>query len=121
MSRFGTHEIVDRAVALVTYFFDVIHVVGRDLIDVPLVERMAALEDAAGAWRIPGVVTDDPGAGTEVLDAALAEGHEGVMVKAAASTYEAGRRGRAWIKVKPVRTFDLVVLGAEWGHGRRKG
>ena len=56
-----------------------------------------------------------------MLDEALAAGHEGVVVKDAASVYAAGRRGKAWRKVKPVRTYDLVVLGAEWGHGRRRG
>jgi len=56
-----------------------------------------------------------------VLEEALEAGHEGVVVKDAASTYAAGRRGKAWRKVKPVRTYDLVVLGAEWGHGRRQG
>jgi len=55
------------------------------------------------------------------LDEALRAGHEGVVVKDAASHYRAGRRGKAWRKVKPVRTYDLVVLGAEWGHGRRQG
>ena len=43
------------------------------------------------------------------------------MVKALAAPYEAGRRGAGWLKVKPVHTLDLVVLAAEWGHGRRKG
>jgi DNA ligase-1 len=75
----------------------------------------------AGRWRIPGTVTDDPDVGAAVLDEALAAGHEGVMVKAIGSRYEAGRRGKSWRKVKPVRTFDLVVLAAEWGHGRRRG
>jgi ATP-dependent DNA ligase len=56
-----------------------------------------------------------------VLGESLSAGHEGVVVKDAASVYAAGRRGQAWRKVKPVRTFDLVVLGAEWGHGRRRG
>ena len=56
-----------------------------------------------------------------MLDEALEAGHEGVVVKDASSTYSAGRRGKAWRKVKPVRTYDLVVLGAEWGHGRRQG
>ena len=51
----------------------------------------------------------------------LAAGHEGVMVKDAASTYDAGRRGGAWRKVKPVHTLDLVVLAVEWGSGRRRG
>ena len=75
----------------------------------------------AGPWRIPGEVTDDPAAAEAVLQASLAAGHEGVVVKGAQSPYEAGRRGKSWRKVKVARTFDLVVLGAEWGHGRRKG
>ena len=67
------------------------------------------------------MITSDPDVGAAFADEALAGGHEGVMVKAASSRYEAGRRGKAWLKVKPVRTLDLVVLGAEWGHGRRHG
>ena len=43
------------------------------------------------------------------------------MVKALDAPYAAGRRGAAWLKVKPVHTLDLVVLAAEWGHGRRQG
>ena len=66
-------------------------------------------------------MTSDPAEGERVLEEALAAGHEGVVVKDAASPYVAGRRGKAWRKVKPVRTYDLVVLGAEWGHGRRQG
>jgi DNA ligase-1 len=66
-------------------------------------------------------LTDDPEEAAGVLDDALANGHEGVVVKGASSLYEAGRRGSAWRKVKPVRTLDLVVLAAEWGHGRRQG
>ena len=54
-------------------------------------------------------------------DAALAQGHEGVMAKAMDAPYESGRRGAGWLKVKRARTLDLVVLAAEWGHGRRKG
>jgi DNA ligase-1 len=68
-----------------------------------------------------GVVTSDPEAAQRVLDESRRAGHEGVVVKDAASTYGAGRRGKSWRKVKPVRTYDLVVLGAEWGHGRRQG
>ena len=72
-------------------------------------------------WLVPAIVTDDPVRATAFADEALANGHEGVMVKAITSRYEAGRRGSAWRKVKPVRTLDLVVLAAEWGHGRRTG
>jgi DNA ligase-1 len=67
------------------------------------------------------VITSDPVEAQRVLDDALAAGHEGIVVKDAASLYAAGRRGKAWRKVKPVQTYDLVVLGAEWGHGRRQG
>jgi DNA ligase-1 len=70
---------------------------------------------------VPAIVTADPGEAGEFLAGAMAAGHEGVMVKAASSRYEAGRRGQAWRKVKPVLTLDLVVLAAEWGHGRRRG
>jgi DNA ligase 1 len=94
---------------------------GEDLLDVPLEERAARLAAIAPELKIPGVLTSDPAEGERVLEASLAAGHEGIVVKDAASVYAAGRRGKAWRKVKPVRTYDLVVLGAEWGHGRRRG
>ena len=103
------------------HFFDLLHLDGEDLLDRPLLERLAALERVAGPWRIPGEVTGDAVAAEAVLQASLAAGHEGVVVKGAQSPYEAGRRGKSWRKVKVARTFDLVVLGAEWGHGRRTG
>jgi DNA ligase 1 len=106
---------------IVTFLFDILHADGEDLLDTPLRERIARLEQIAPAHRIPGVFTSDPVVAQTVLDDALAAGHEGVVVKDADSVYAAGRRGKAWRKVKPVRTFDLVVLGAEWGHGRRQG
>jgi DNA ligase-1 len=106
---------------IVTFLFDVLHVDGEDLLDTPLHERIARLEAIAPALRIPGIFTTDAEAAQRVLDDAIAAGHEGVVVKDAASVYAAGRRGKAWRKVKPVRTYDLVVLGAEWGHGRRQG
>jgi DNA ligase 1 len=106
---------------IVTFLFDLLHVDGDDLLDTPLEQRAARLEAIAPHLKIPGVLTSDPEEGGRVLDDALAAGHEGVVVKDAASLYGAGRRGKAWRKVKPVRTYDLVVLGAEWGHGRRRG
>ncbi|HWC36874.1 MAG TPA: ATP-dependent DNA ligase [Acidimicrobiales bacterium] len=102
-------------------FFDVLHLDGGDLIDRPLEERLVVLERVSGDHRVPGIVTADASEAEEFAADALARGHEGVMVKAASSRYEAGRRGSSWRKVKPVRTFDLVVLAAEWGHGRRRG
>jgi DNA ligase-1 len=106
---------------IVTFLFDVLHVDGEDLLDAPLHERAARLAEIAPRLTIPSTLTADPEQGERVLSAALAAGHEGVVVKDAASTYAAGRRGKAWRKVKPVRTYDLVVLAAEWGHGRRQG
>src|SRR5207302_10383909 len=100
---------------------DVLHADGEDLIDRPLEERLSILERVAGGYQIPGVLTSDPSEADSFADDALARGHEGVMVKSATSRYEAGRRGSAWRKVKPVRTFDRVVLAAECGHGRRRG
>lgn len=102
-------------------FFDVLHLDGEDLIDRPLRERLEVLERIAPAYRIEGEVTSDPAVADRVSRAALAAGHEGVMVKAVDSTYAAGRRGKHWVKVKPVHTYDLVVLGVERGSGRRKG
>ncbi len=104
-----------------TFLFDLLHIDGEDLLDAPLHERAARLEALAPSLKIPAVITSEPDAGQAVLDAALEAGHEGVVVKDATSPYAAGRRGRAWLKVKPVRTYDLVVLAAEWGHGRRQG
>jgi DNA ligase-1 len=106
---------------VVTFLFDLLHLDGEDLLDAPLHDRAARLEALAPELKIPAVITSDPDAGQGVLDAALEAGHEGVVVKDASSPYAAGRRGKAWLKVKPVRTYDLVVLAAEWGHGRRRG
>jgi DNA ligase-1 len=106
---------------IVTFLFDVLHLEGDDLLDTPLEERAKRLEAIAPHLKIPSVITSDPDTGQQVLDDALGAGHEGVVVKDAGSAYIAGRRGKAWRKVKPVRTYDLVVLGAEWGHGRRQG
>lgn len=106
---------------IVTFVFDALHVDGEDLLDRPLRERKAILERIAPDLRIPGVITSDASEGERVLTDALDAGHEGAVVKDAASPYIAGRRGKAWRKIKPVRTYDLVVLGAEWGHGRRQG
>ena len=104
-----------------TFLFDVLHLDGEDLLDVPLEKRSERLAAVAPMLKVPSILTSDPKEAQRLLDEALAAGHEGVVVKDATSLYGAGRRGKAWRKVKPVRTYDLVVLGAEWGHGRREG
>jgi len=112
-SRFasrGAHSVV-----LTPMFFDLLHLDGEDLLDRPGSERAAALSALVPPeWRVPR-------GGPELLEEALSVGHEGVVVKALDAPYEAGRRGSAWVKVKPVHTLDLVVLGVEWGSGRRRG
>jgi DNA ligase-1 len=119
MSRFGAEEA--RPTLLRPFFFDVLHIDGKDLVDLSLLERLAVLEEIAGGCRVPAIVTGELAEAEAFASTALDTGHEGVMVKSLTSSYEAGRRGRAWLKVKPVHTLDLVVLAAEWGHGRRQG
>ncbi|CAL9635404.1 DNA ligase B [Actinosynnema sp. ALI-1.44] len=119
MSRFGAQD--ERELLLSPFFFDCLHLDGADLLDAPLSERLAALRRVAGAHVIPGVESPSAEQAEAVLANALSAGHEGVMVKALESVYAAGRRGRSWQKVKPVHTLDLVVLGVEWGSGRRRG
>ncbi|GAB2860768.1 ATP-dependent DNA ligase [Nocardioides pacificus] len=112
-----------RSGAVITpYFFDVLHLDGRDLLDAPGHERASALETLVpAAHRTPRLVTDDAAEAQTFLEAALAGGHEGVVVKSLDAPYDAGRRGAAWVKVKPVHTLDLVVLAVERGSGRRSG
>jgi DNA ligase-1 len=119
MSRFGARAARDARLAV--WFFDLLHAGGVDLIDEPLRRRRAELEKVVGDRVVPGVITADPAAAEQLFADALAAGHEGVLVKGIDSPYAAGRRGKSWVKVKPVHTYDLVVLGAEWGYGRRTG
>ncbi|PXX65129.1 DNA ligase-1 [Nocardia tenerifensis] len=120
MSRFA--EVTStRELLLHPYFFDCLHLDGADLLDAPLSERRAALTKVAAAHSIPALIRPDEEAAAEYFDGALAAGHEGVMIKSLSAPYAAGRRGRAWQKIKPTHTLDLLVLGAEWGYGRRTG
>jgi DNA ligase-1 len=125
MGRFGTRLQADelrRSVPLSLFAFDCLHLDGDDLLDRPAAERFAALvEHLPEALRVPREVTDDPAVAERFLEDALTRGHEGVMVKSLVAPYEAGRRGAGWLKVKRAHTLDLVVLAAEWGHGRRRG
>ncbi|MDJ1131155.1 ATP-dependent DNA ligase [Streptomyces iconiensis] len=109
-------------------FFDLLSLDGHELLDLPAVERHAALAEALPTeLRVRRLAVPDPGdsevraAARQFAEEVLTRGHEGVVVKGLESAYTAGRRGASWLKVKPVHTLDLVVLGAEWGHGRRAG
>jgi DNA ligase 1 len=107
---------------LVPYFFDLLHLDGADLLDEPGRVRWAALADAVPGDLIVGrstVETEEQAAAA--FKEALSAGQEGVVIKAQEAPYDVGRRGSAWVKVKPRHTLDLVVLAVEWGHGRRQG
>ena len=107
---------------LTPFLFDLLHLNGADLIDAPASERQRLLaEIVPPAMLTPRIVTDDPAAAGAFFADAVARGHEGVVLKSLDSPYRAGRRGSEWIKVKPRHTLDLVILAAEWGHGRRRG
>ena len=125
MSRFGSQLEVGRhrqATPLSAFAFDVLHLDGEDLLDRPARERFDVLADSVpGLLRVPRIVTADVARAERFLGDAIGRGHEGVMVKALDAPYEAGRRGASWLKVKRADTLDLVVLAAEWGHGRRQG
>ncbi len=125
MSRFGRRLDVGAMrveVPLTPLFFDCLYLDGDDLVDLPAAERFARLAAALEPdLVIPRIETADPSEAEDFAAAALDAGHEGVMVKALDAPYQAGARGKAWLKVKPVHTLDLVVLAAEWGSGRRQG
>ncbi|WP_395307379.1 ATP-dependent DNA ligase [Mycobacterium sp. AMU20-3851] len=121
-SRFGTRSGEVRREPLSVFFFDLLHRDGVDLLDAPMAERLAALDEVVPeSQRMRRLATADPVAAQRFLEQTLAAGHEGVMAKDPGAGYAAGRRGAAWLKVKPVHTLDLVVLAVEWGSGRRTG
>ena len=125
MGRFGSRLDVDRlrgSVPLSLLLFDCLHLDGEDLLDRPASHRFDALVGRVPERLVvPRQVVGSNGDGEAVLEQALERGHEGVVVKSLDAPYEAGRRGAGWLKVKRAHTLDLVVLAAEWGHGRRRG
>jgi DNA ligase-1 len=102
----------------VPFFFDILYIDGTSWLDQPYSVRTKLLSEA---HRPPRMITADAHAARSFFDAAIAAGQEGLMAKGLESKYEAGRRGGAWFKIKKANTLDLVVLAAEWGHGRRHG
>ncbi|NNM33160.1 MAG: ATP-dependent DNA ligase, partial [Gemmatimonadetes bacterium] len=124
MSRFGrsTGNPLEGPVRLTPFYFDLLYLDGTTWVDRPLEQRIDRLGRLLPEGRtLPSVLTGAAARAEEFLATARAAGHEGVMVKDPASTYQAGRRGKAWLKVKPVNTLDLVVLAVERGSGRRSG
>jgi DNA ligase-1 len=127
MSRFSRQAATGRAgpappaLPLTAFLFDCLYLDGAALVDEPQERRLAALQDVAAAAAVPRVLRPSLEQAQSFTREALARGHEGVMAKSLAAPYAAGRRGSAWLKVKQPRLLDLVVLAAEWGHGRRRG
>jgi len=125
MRRFGRKLNVEEARAKLpirAFYFDCLHFEDQSIEDQPTRARVEALVRAVPlAERVPRLVTQSPTAAREFYDAALAAGHEGLMAKSLDTPYEAGNRGAGWLKIKRAHTLDLVVLAAEWGHGRRTG
>lgn len=125
MRRFGRDGDVGELreeLPLAPVFFDCLYLEGVSLIELSARERFQALARVVPEERrVPRIVTDDLDEARAFFDRALEEGHEGLVAKSLGAGYEAGRRGHDWLKIKPVHTADLVVLGAEWGHGRREG
>jgi len=110
-----------RGHGLQAFFFDVLHA-GTSVVDEPLASRREILIATVPEHsRLPSIVTADAAEAENFLERAITAGHEGVMIKDLDAPYDAGRRGGAWRKVKPVHTLDLVVIAVEWGHGRRQG
>ncbi|MEV4352714.1 ATP-dependent DNA ligase [Actinoplanes sp. NPDC049596] len=118
----GSAPAAGAPLALTPYFFDLLHLDGVDLLDEPGRVRWAALADALPEELIVGRSTvESEEEAAAAFAAAIAAGQEGVVIKATEAPYDVGRRGNAWVKVKPRHTLDLVVLAVEWGHGRRRG
>jgi DNA ligase 1 len=125
MRRFGRKLNVEKLRAelpISAFFFDCLRLDARSIADRPARERFQALAQVVpAALQMPRLVTSSEPAAAAFYDAALAAGHEGLMAKSLDAPYEAGSRGAGWLKIKRAHTLDLVVLAAEWGHGRRSG
>jgi DNA ligase 1 len=125
MRRFGRKLDIEKLRAelpMKAFFFDCLRLGGASIADRPGRERFEALAQAVpDSLQIPRLVTSSEAEARAFYEAALAAGHEGVMAKSLAAPYEAGNRGASWLKIKRAHTLDLVVLAAEWGHGRRAG
>ena len=124
MRRFGRKLDVERMrgeLPMTPFWFDLLYLNGGSLLDEPQARRFRALSELAPQSLIPHIIASNPAAGDEFFEQSINRGHEGIMAKATGATYAAGARGQSWLKIKRPRTLDLVILAAEWGHGRRQG
>jgi len=125
MRRFGRKldvQTLRAELPMSAFFFDCLRLDARTVADSPMRERFGALVQAVpAAFLMPRLVTSSASDAAEFYEAAISAGHEGVMAKSLDAMYEAGNRGAGWLKIKRAHTLDLVVIAAEWGHGRRTG
>ena len=125
MRRFGRRldvAAMREELPLTTFFFDCLYLDGASWVDRSAEERYVALSNAVPAGHlVPRIVTAERDEAVAFERQALDAGHEGIMAKALDAPYEAGGRGRSWLKVKRAHTLDLIVMAAEWGSGRRRG
>jgi DNA ligase 1 len=124
MRRFGRKLDVERMrgeLPMTPFWFDLLYLNGGSFLDESQARRFDALAELAPQSLIPHIIASTAAAGDEFFEQSINRGHEGIMAKATAATYAAGARGQSWLKIKRPRTLDLVILAAEWGHGRRQG
>ena len=124
MRRFGRKLDVERMrgeLPMTPFWFDLLYLNGASLLDEPQTRRFAALAELAPQALMPHINASNTATADEFLEQSISQGHEGIMAKATGAAYAAGARGASWLKIKRPRTLDLVILAAEWGHGRRKG
>ena len=122
MSSVDVAGLTSQTGPLQVFFFDLLHVDGRDLLDAPLAERLDYMHQLLPeAVTVPRTVCTTAAEAADTFADAVKKGYEGVVIKNLRAPYAAGRRDAAWVKVKPRHTFDLIVTAAEWGHGRRQG
>jgi DNA ligase-1 len=125
MRRFGRAKEVatlQKQIPLTPYFFDVLLLDGEPLFELPYQERIERLaRNIASEHMVPRIITTNTNKAGDFLLSSVEAGHEGLMAKALHSPYVGGQRGFNWLKIKPAKSLDLVILAAEWGHGRRRG
>ncbi len=118
-------EEIIQEIPVVFIAFDLLAAGGEPLLRLPLTDRRARLEEAVGGSAIP--TSELVRVGTEggirtAFGAALERGNEGLVLKDPTSAYQPGKRGRGWLKLKrPLATLDVVIVAAEYGHGKRHG
>jgi len=125
LGRKQADEDILREVPAAFVAFDLLALDGAPLLREPLAERRGALAEVLAGSRTAIArtqrVADVPGV-EAAFEAAVARGNEGLVLKSAASPYQPGRRGQAWLKLKrPLATLDVVIVAAEYGHGKRRG